>query len=64
MEPLIKSTMNRVADKNGVLAATRYCGAADCGSGEVALSPHLRFAYREPMPTARPMVVAIVAPTV
>jgi hypothetical protein len=45
--------MSRVANKNGILAATRYCAAADCGSGEVASSPHRRFAYREPMPTAR-----------
>ena len=65
-EPLIKSIMNRVADKNGVLAATRYCAAADCGSGEVASSPHLRFAYSEPMPTARRAtpVVVILAPTI
>jgi hypothetical protein len=45
--------MNRVADKNRMLAATRYCIAAACGSGEMASSSHLRFAYREPMPTAR-----------
>jgi hypothetical protein len=53
MEPLIKSIMNRVADKNGILAATRYRETADCGSGEGASSPHRRFAYREPMSTAR-----------
>jgi|SRR5665647_336449 len=45
--------MNRVADKNGILAATRYRETAVCGSGEGASSPHLRFAYREPMSTAR-----------
>ena len=50
---MIKSSMSLVADKIGVLAATRYCEAADCGSGEVASSPHLRFAHREPMPIAR-----------
>jgi hypothetical protein len=52
-EPLIKSIMNRVADKNGILAATRYRETAACGSGEGASSPHQRFAYREPMSTAR-----------
>ncbi len=52
-EPLIKSFMNRVADKNGILAATRYRETADCGSGEGASSPHRRCAYREPMSTAR-----------
>ena len=52
-EPLIKSIMNRVADKNGILAATRYRETADCGSGEGASSPHRRCAYREPMSTAR-----------
>jgi hypothetical protein len=52
-EPLIKSIMNRVADKNGILAATRYRETAVCGSGEGASSPHQRFAYREPMSTAR-----------
>jgi len=60
-EPQIKSTMNRVADKNGILAATRYCAAADCGSGEGASSPHRRYAHREPMSTARrttPVAVA------
>ncbi|MGC2048488.1 MAG: hypothetical protein WA635_07750, partial [Gallionella sp.] len=54
--------MNRVADKNRILAATRYCAAADCGSGEVASYPHWRYAYREPMPTARratPVVVIL-----
>jgi hypothetical protein len=45
--------MNRVADKNGILAATRYRETAACGSGEGASSPHQRFAYREPMSTAR-----------
>jgi len=45
--------MNRVADKNGVLAATRYRETAACGSGEGASSPHRCFAYREPMSTAR-----------
>jgi hypothetical protein len=45
--------MNRVADKNGILAATRYRETAVCGSGEGASSPHQRFAYREPMSTAR-----------
>ena len=29
-EPLIYSTMSLIADKKGVLAATRYCAAADC----------------------------------
>jgi hypothetical protein len=52
-EPLIKSIMNRVADKNGILAATRYRETAVCGSGEGASSPHQCFAYREPMSTAR-----------
>ena len=45
--------MNRVADKNGILAATRYRETAACGSGEGASSPHQRFAYSEPMSTAR-----------
>jgi len=45
--------MNRVAGKNGILAATRYRETAACGSGERASSPHQRFAYREPMSTAR-----------
>ena len=45
--------MNRVADKNGILAATRYRETAVCGSGEGVSSPHLRFAYRDPMSTAR-----------
>jgi hypothetical protein len=39
-EPLIKSAMNRVADENGVLAATRYCTAADCGSEGGQAIPH------------------------
>jgi len=45
--------MNRVADKNGILAATRYRETAVCGSGEGASSPHQSFAHREPMSTAR-----------
>jgi len=53
--------MSHVADKNGILAATRYCAAADCGSGEGASSPHRRYAHREPMSIARrttPVAVA------
>jgi len=53
-EPLIKSIMDRVADKNGMIArratpvaaATRYCVAADCGSSRLLPFPHRRFAHR------------------
>ncbi len=45
--------MNRVADKNRNLAATRCRGTAVCGRGVGASSPHQRFAYREPMSSAR-----------
>jgi hypothetical protein len=46
--------MNRVADKNGMIArratpvaaATRYCVAADCGSSRLLPFPHRRFAHR------------------
>ncbi len=53
-EPLIKSIMNRVADKNRMIArcatqvaaATRYCVAADCGSSRLLPFPHRRCAHR------------------
>ena len=53
-EPLIRSIMNRVADKNGMIArratqvaaATRYCVAADCGSSRLLPFPHRRCAHR------------------
>jgi hypothetical protein len=53
-EPLIKSTMNRVANKNGMIArratlvaaATRYCVAAVCGSSRLLPFPRQRFAHR------------------
>ncbi|MGA9665780.1 MAG: hypothetical protein WBQ69_04930, partial [Gallionella sp.] len=46
--------MNRVADKNGMIArratqvaaATRYCVAADCGSSRLLPFPHRRCAHR------------------
>jgi hypothetical protein len=38
-EPLIKSIMNRVADKNGILAATRDRETAACGRRGVGGTP-------------------------
>ena len=57
--------MDRVADKNGMIArratpvaaATRYCVAADCGSSRLLPFPHRRFAHRV-------MAAVILAPTI
>jgi len=54
MEPLFKSSISRVADKNWMIArratqvaaATRYRVAADCGSSRRQPIPHRRFAHR------------------
>ncbi len=53
-EPLIKSSMSRVADKiamiarrvTKVAAATRYCAAAACGSSRLPPLPHRRYTHR------------------